>query len=154
MTAHSAIQLAERLTRRRVRVLYVLAIYFLISQSAAVGRSGKLGSWDSMRTVDTIQISAWLAMAVALLVLLFTGGGFFRSAEVRAMINDEGTRDHRRRALALGFAAAMATCIVVYFLSLFEPVGGRAAIHMVMTVGIASALIAFATFERRALRDA
>jgi hypothetical protein len=37
---------------------------------------------------------------------------------------------------------------------MFTPVPGRDAIHIVTTVGLASALISFAALERRALRNA
>ena len=149
----AAVVTADRLARRRARMLIVLAIVFITNQGAVIGKAAKFDSWGTIRTVDAMHVSAWFVMALALLVLLFTGGGLFRSAEVRQLMDDEGTRENRRRALAIGFGNAMATCILIYALAMFKPVSGPEAIHIVMTVGIASALIAFGVAERLALAD-
>lgn len=139
-------EIADRLTRRRARLIPMITVLFLAGQAGYFGESAA-----QLRTVDTVRISAWLVWAVALLVLLATGGGYFRSKAVRALLNDETTRDHRGRALGAGFWGAMLACIVMYFLSAYEPVTSREAIHLVLTVGIAFALIRFAQLERRAL---
>lgn len=107
----------------------------------------------SLRSVDAIHISAWFVMALALLVLLMSGGGWLRSAKMRALINDESTIRNRHRALTIGFANVMVACIVIYVLSLFRTVGAREAVHIVMTVGIGSALFVFALEELQALKD-
>jgi len=67
-------------------------------------------------------------------------------------MNDEITRDHRMRALSLGFLVAMLTAIALYLLDMAEPVGTRVAIHVVVTLGIGAALIRFGMLERRAHR--
>ena len=139
-------EIADRLTRRRARLIPMIAILFLAGQVGYF--SGPAGP---MRTVDTVRISAWLVWAIALLILLATGGGYFRSKAVRALLNDETTREHRGRALAAGFWGAMLACVVMYFLSAYEPVTSRESIHLVLTVGIAMALIRFGQLERRAL---
>ena len=86
-----------------------------------------------------------------LLLLIGTGGGWLRSSAVRALMNDETTRAHRTRALALAFWNTMATGLVLYLLSLVKAFDPRDAIHVMMTVGIATALLSFGTLERRAL---
>jgi hypothetical protein len=48
----------------------------------------------------------------------------------------------------------MAGAILLYVVDLFEPMTGRDAIHLLLTVGIAAALLRFGMLERRALRDA
>ena len=149
----SDIAIADRLVRRRARMLVFFAMYFMASQGIYFGKMEKWDEWGRLRTIDAVQISAWFAMALALLVLLFTGGGWFRSRAVRSLMNDEGTRDNRRKALAIAFANTMAMGFTIYFLSLFKPVSAREAVYMMMTVGIGSALLAFGMAERRALRD-
>ena len=139
-------EIAERLTRRRARLIPILAVLFVAGQATYFG-----GPAAPLRTVDTVRISAWLVWALALLFLLATGGGYFRSKAVRALLNDETTREHRGRALAAGFWAAMLACVVMYVLSAYEPVSAREAIHLVLTVGVAMALIRFGQLERRAL---
>jgi hypothetical protein len=137
-------EIADRLTRRRTRMFPVLAILFISQQ-------GVYFSDTSGSTVSHIKIGAWFVMTAVLLLVLATGGGLLRSAEVRALMNDETTRAHRHRALTLGFWNTMATGLLLYVLSVFEAFDPRAAIHVMMTVGIASALLSFAVMERRAL---
>lgn len=138
---------AERLTHKRARVMPVLAV-LLISQQAVY--FNELGSSGAQK----FKIAAWLVLALVLLAGLATGGAWFRRRAVRELINDETTRDHRRRACAAGFWAVMGGAIILYMLDMFEPVRGRDAIHIIMTAGIGAALLTFGRLERRALRDA
>lgn len=142
----SAGERADSLTRRRARLLPVLVILFLTQQGAFFSGSHDAGGPSHVR------ISAWLVMSVALLLLVATGGGWAHGREVRALMNDETTRAHRQRAMAAGFLVAMVTCIGLYVLNLFEPVTGAEAVHLVMSAGLAAALLTFARLERRALR--
>ena len=48
----------------------------------------------------------------------------------------------------------MGTALGLYVVNLFEPVSGRDAVHIIVTVAVASALLNFGMLERRALRDA
>jgi len=73
---------------------------------------------------------------------------------VRALLNDETTREHRRTGFVNGFWAACLTAIGVYVVDMFEPLSGRDAVHIILTVAIAVALLTFARLERRAHRDA
>jgi len=140
---------AERLGRKRARMLPFFAIIFLTQQASYF--SGP--DVNAGRPVDHIRIAAWLAMSVVLLLVLATGGGWFRSREVRALMNDEVTRVHRADAFRIGFFAAMIACIGVYLLGLFEPIGGRETVHLVMSCGIAAVLVRFGMLERRAHQD-
>jgi hypothetical protein len=148
MIAETDAAKAERLTSRRARMLPVLAVLFLGQQASYF-----TGSWDGDRTVDHVKISAWLVLSVVLLLALTTGGGWIYSKRVRDLANDESTRAHRADAFEWGFVAAMCGCIAMYAISLFEPVAGREAVHVVMTIGIATALVRFGWLERRAARD-
>jgi hypothetical protein len=53
-----------------------------------------------------------------------------------------------------GFLFAMGSAIAVYILTMVEWVTGREAIHIVMSFGIAAALLRWGMLERRAHRDA
>lgn len=149
MTSTSDIDAAHRLTRRRARMLPVLAILFITQQASYFTSLVE----DGGRTVDHVKIAAWLVLSVMLLLALATGGFWFHSREVRALMNDEVTRANRAEAFRIGFLATMAASILLYFLTLFERVSGRDAIHLLMTVGIAAALLRFGLLERRALKD-
>jgi hypothetical protein len=140
---------AEKLSRHRGRMLVVLAALFLAQQATYF--DGGLGSAD--RPVDHVRIAAWLVLSIVILAALTTGGGWIHSREVRRLANDEATRAFRDRGFRAGFLASMGTCIALYFVTLFRPVGGRDAIHLVMTVGIVVTLLWFGFLERRANRD-
>ena len=145
MNAGSDAAKAERLSAKRARMLPVLAILFLAQQGTYFSGRG-----DGGRPVDHVHIAAWLVMSVVLLLALATGGGWIYSRAVRQLANDEVTRAHRSDAFRLGFFASMAGCILLYGVSLYEPLRGREAVHFVMTIGIAVALIRFGMLERRA----
>lgn len=150
---HSVGESAERATRRRARLTAALAIVFIGTQSIYFGKGAKFQSLGDARAVDAVHISAWLVMAVALLALFLTGGGWLLRPDVRRRMEDESTREHRRAAMGVGFISTMGCAIALYFLALFQPISGIEAIHLMLTVGIAAALLSFASQERRALRD-
>ena len=137
---------AERLSQKRSRMLFVLAAVFLSHQASY------FSGHDPARPVDHIKIAAWLVLSVVLLLMLATGGAWLRSKEVRALLNDETTREHRRAGFVNGFWAACLTAIGIYALDLFEPLSGRDTVHIILTVTIAVALLTFARLERRAHR--
>lgn len=139
---------AERLSSRRARALPILAILFISQQATFFAGFGQ-----GDRTVDRVQVGAWLALSVVLLLALTTGGGWIYSRAVRDLANDEATRAHRNDAFRIGFLASMAGCIILYVLALIEPLTGREAVHLVMTIGIAAALARFGFLERRAHMD-
>ncbi|MEO7634773.1 MAG: hypothetical protein ABIS38_03880 [Sphingomicrobium sp.] len=138
---------AERLSRRRARMLPVVAFIFLAQQATYF--SGD----RAPRATDDVHIAAWLVLSSVLLIVLATGGGYIYPRVVREFANDEVTRAHRSAAFGFGFFASMIGCIALYAYDLFEPLSGRDAIHLVMTIGIAAALLRFGMLERRALKD-
>jgi hypothetical protein len=147
MTSRTDQEIADRLGRRRARMLPVLAIFFLMQQTAYFSRP------DTGRTVDHFRVSAWIVLSVVMLALLISGGAWFRPASVRALLEDEVTRAHRAKAFETGFIATMVAAIALYFFSLFEPLSGRDAVHLLLSVGIACALLRFGMLERRSHRD-
>lgn len=144
----SDFETAERLSRRRARMLPVMGVLFLSGQSIFA-----IGPDDPTRTVDQVKVAAWLVWALALLLLLATGGGVFRSKRVRALMDDEATRAHRNRAYAVGFWVAIGTSIGIYALTAFDTVMPREAIHIILTAAVAGALLTFGALERRAHRN-
>lgn len=132
---------------RRARALPVLGIVFLAQQASFLSMPEQ-----SARPVDHLKIGAWLVLTIVLLAGLATGGAWFRPRAVRALVNDESTRVHRQTAYSYGFWAAMGTAIGIYVVNMFEPVSGRDAVHIVITVAVATALLNFGLLERRAHR--
>ena len=148
MVEHTVAQKAERLSQRRARVLYVLAAIYLSQQAAYFTSS----SSAAVRTVDTVKISAWLILSVVLLLGVATKGFWFHPKEVRDLIDDENTRANRTDAMRMGFLWAMASAIAIYFVGMYEPVSGREAVHVIVSIGIGAALLRLAALERRAHR--
>ena len=70
MVAQNDTEIADRLGRRRSRVTIVVAIYFIAGQAVYLGQPAH----DPLRLVDKVRISAWLVLAVVLMILLATNG--------------------------------------------------------------------------------
>ena len=146
----SVAERVELLSRRRARMLPPLAAIFLAQQASYFSTPVTAAP----RPVDTVKISAWLILSIVLLAALATKGFWFHSKEVRDLIDDENTRANRSHAMQSGFLFAMGAGICVYVLTMFEPVTAREAVHIMMSAGIATALIQWGFLERRAYRDA
>jgi hypothetical protein len=144
MTESTLSQEADRLSRRRARLLPMLAIIYVAQQASFF--ASPIGD----RTVDHFKIGAWVVLSAVLLAALVTGGFWMRRPELRAMLNDESSRAHRADALGTGFVVAMATGILLYVLNTFSPMTSREVIHLVVSFGIAAALVRFGFLERRA----
>jgi len=136
---------AEKLARRRARVMAVQAVFFLSWQVLFV--TGQAES--RVRAVDHFRVSAWLVWSIVLLVLLATGGGLVLGRKVRPLLEDELTRSHRARAYAWGFWAAMVSAIALYAVDMLDPVTAREAIHIIVSAGIGVALLTFSILDRR-----
>jgi hypothetical protein len=148
MGERSIAEKAERLSRRRARVLPFLAILLIIQQGSFL--SDRAGS---DRPVDHLKISAWLVLSAVILFGLWTGGAWFQPKPVRDLLNDEATRAHRAQAFGAAFLASMLGCIFLYFLTMLKHVDGRDAVHIVLTIGLSAALLSFGVLERRAHRE-
>jgi uncharacterized membrane protein len=142
---------AEYLSKRRARMLPVLAFIFLSQQAAFLSTVNS----PAPHSAYSVKISAWLVLSVVLLAALATKGFWLESKEVRDLIDDENTRANRNDAMRWGFLFSMGAAIAVYVLTLFDTtVTARDAVHIVMTIGIPAALIRWGILERRAHRDA
>lgn len=140
---------ADRLVARRARMMPALAAMF-VAQQASYFTGTRMD--EGTRLVNYVAIAGWLVLSIVLLTGLAAGFDWFKSAQFRALINDESTRANRADAFRLGFLATMIAALLLYVISLFEPLGARAAIHILMTAGIAVALLRFGLLERRALK--
>src|SRR6185369_15963570 len=146
----SVAEKAEFLSKRRARMLPALAIIFLSQQATFFSQM----SGGEHVSAEKAKISAWLVLSVLMLFGLATKGFWLEPKEVRDLIDDENTRANRNEAMRWGFLFAMGSAIAVYILTMFELVTGREAIHIVMSFGIAAALLRWGMLERRAHRDA
>ena len=149
MVERSVVETAERLSRKRARMLPFLAIIYLTQQATFFSGDAPPGA----RPVDHVKIGAWLVLSLVLLLALATNGFWFQSKEIRDLINDESTRANRASAMTAGFIAAMLAGIVIYFVEQFEPLGAREAIHIILSFGLGAALVRLGVLERRAHDD-
>jgi len=136
--------IADRLGRRRARLIPALGLFFIIQQSAYWANP------PAERAVDHVRVGAWVAMTVVILFVLNSGGFWFRPARVRAMLDDEVTRANRSSAMHWGFVAAMLGGVAVYVVQGAAQFTAREAIHLIVSAGILVALMRFAVLERRA----
>ncbi|MFL6730616.1 MAG: hypothetical protein ACJ8E3_02415 [Sphingomicrobium sp.] len=127
-------------------MLPFLALIFLSQQASYFTQE----SPTAARAVDTVKISAWLVLSVVLVAALATKGFWLQPREVRDLIDDENTRANRLDAMRWGFLFTMAAGFVVYFLTMFEPISAREAVHITTSAGIVAALIRWGMLERRA----
>jgi hypothetical protein len=147
----SVAEKAEYLSRRRARMLPMLAVIFLSQQAAFLSTLGSRAATSAY----TAKVSAWLVLSIVILAALATKGFWLEPTEVRNLIDDENTRANRNDAMRWGFLFSMAAAIAVYALTLFDvQMSARGAVHVVLTIGIPAALIRWGVLEHRALRDA
>jgi hypothetical protein len=139
---------AERLGRRRARLLPMLAVLFIAQQTSFFASEQEAGA-KLVRTVDHVKVGAWVVLSLVLLAALYTGGFWLRRRAVRTLMDDEVTRAHRASALSLGYLVTILGAIALYFLDMIEPMSSRVAIHLIVTIGIAAALVRFGMLERR-----
>ena len=148
MTDASMMEKAERLSRKRAMMLPFLAVIYLTQQASFFSGDAPPGD----RSVDYVKAGAWLVLSAALLMAIATNGFWLQSKEMRSLIDDEVTRAHRLEAMRVGFIASMLGAIALYVLAMFEPVTGREAVHLVLSLGLGAALVRFGLLERRAHR--
>jgi len=150
MNDRSTAERAEYLSKRRARMLPVLAIVFLSQQATFFSTVAS----PAPHSAYAVKISAWLVLSIVLLAALSTKGFWLQPKEVRDLIDDENTRANRNEAMRWGFLFSMGAAIAVYALTMFDmTVTARDAVHIVMTIGLATALIRWGVLERRAHRD-
>ena len=147
MTPPSDIERAERISRRRARMFPILGIYFIAGQAVFFNHA------DASQRVAQFKISAWLVWALVLLIAFAFAGGHFQGRKIRALVEDDVARANRAKGYEAGFWAAAVAAIALYVVNMFEPVSGREAVHTILTIAVATALLNFGMLERRALKD-
>jgi hypothetical protein len=143
MARATDVHIADRLAKRRALTCLLLSGVLFLSQGASID----LTPSEPFPALYSEAFYLWLA-TLALLLVLATGR--FRAPAVRAMVNDDATVDHRRRALGVGFWAALATSAVIWCIA--EAVTGAEASRLIVTVAACAALLRFGWLEWKSLR--
>src|SRR4051812_22626329 len=105
---------ADRLSRRRARMMVPMALIFITQQATFFSDRA-----NDHRTVSYVHAAGWLVLAAVILAGLATGGFWFKPKAVRALMEDEVTRENRHRALSLGFVLAMVTAMILFAIDRF-----------------------------------
>jgi succinate dehydrogenase hydrophobic anchor subunit len=142
-------ELIERLQRRRMGLAFFQGIVFLLWQTMFFRITPK--DLDVLHVTNHVSVMAYGIYLVLMMVFLARSGGFGWSREVREVLDDEVTREHRRLAFETGFWAAMTAAFAIFIASLFKPLSEFTAVHGILSSGLAFALLRFAFLERRAL---
>ena len=142
--------IAERVQRRRNQILWLFALLFFVWQGAYFNSRGL--PEGPLRAVDIVRDFAHVILAVVLLALMATGGGWRHGPEVRALLNDESTRAHRAQALTAGFWGLTLAILALYAATPFVQIEAGEAAHVLLSVAIAVPALRFVMLERRADR--
>jgi MFS family permease len=134
------VEIADRQSRKRAILLGLCGIAFLAVQAMATGSHHESGLWTFT--------------AVLYLLLLATGGGLLTRTKIRALMNDDVTRENNRTAVAAGFWTAMLAALGLYWIPGVDQYSARDAIRVVVTLGIVVSLLVFSYLELRAHRNA
>ena len=79
---------AEYLSKRRARMLPMLALIFLSQQAVFLSTVNS----PAPHSAYGVKISAWLVLSIVILAALATKGFWLEPKEVRDLIDDENTR--------------------------------------------------------------
>jgi hypothetical protein len=151
MQNKNTVEIADRMSRKRAVVMTAAAIVFLGVQLIARPIFLRNGAVLTHNVIDW-----WAVNAILLMALLVTRlqGGLLNSREVRALINDDVSREHHRSGIVTGFWTAMIVAMSIYFLPVFAEYSSREAVYLIVTASVGAALLKFCWLELRAHRDA
>ena len=148
MSSRREVEAADQISRKRPIVIAAAAITFaLIHVVFRPFFSGPETASFFRREM------AWMITAVLLLAGLATGGGILNSTKIRALVNDEVSRNNYRTSVIAGYWVAMAVAMATYLLVGYRALSARDALNIVVSSSIVVALLTFAWLEYRAHRD-
>jgi hypothetical protein len=141
MTASNTVEKAERASRARAIVMALGgAVLLLLAAGVAADPDAFVG--------DRARAAVWGVLVLLWLLVLVSGGGLMLNTRLRTMMNDEVSLDNRRRAVALGFWAAMAAALALGGASFATPIGLRQGLALLTELALAAALLRYAWLER------
>ena len=129
------VEKAEARGRDRAIVSYLTALILLLMATARIRVSD--GSWFALAGGAALSLTS---LPIRL----------FEWRKLAPLLNDETTRDHRRSSFAAGFWVMLATAAILAGLPRIPMLDAFMTARIVITAGLAAALIAFATLELRA----
>jgi hypothetical protein len=129
--------------------MMVMASAFLIWQVPAMDFFDRLAE-DSGAAARLLSISGFIIWATALLGWMMLGRIATRgaSASVALALDDELVKANRSKAFLSGYIASLITSAAIFSVSLFQPVTGIEAAHLILIVSVVTPMYAFVFLER------
>ena len=139
----------EKRSSLRRLVMMVMASAFLVWQVPTMDFFDRVAS-DASVAARLLSISGFVVCAVALFLWVMLGRIAARgaSASVASALEDELVKLNRSRAVLTGYAVAIFMSAVIFGVSLFQPVTGREASHLILVVAIVTPIYAFVFLDR------
>lgn len=147
MSSKSTVEIADKMSRKRAILMTAATLVFLGVQLIVRPIFLRNGAVLTHNAVDWWAVNALLLMA---LLVTRLQGGLLNSREVRALINDDVSREHHRSGIIAGFWTAMAMAMAIYFVPAFREYPGREAVYLIVTSALGAALLKFCYLELRA----
>jgi hydrogenase/urease accessory protein HupE len=141
MKGRSIDSMAEQFGRGRAKALPWYALLLLIQQIGV------------LLFPDRLHEVLWAVVSAVCILALFHGGGWVFPHKARRLADDESTKAHRSDALRLGFVAVMTGSLLLYALAFSEPLSGRDAVRLIVSIGLTTAMLRLGYLERRAYRN-
>lgn len=138
---------AARVQNRTRRILVSSGIMFVIWQLSYFTIFNRPAG--AVRPVDAVASVGFVAWSAALLMLVATGGGAFRSRDVREILDDELARAERGVAYQNAFWTVMVVSLAGYMAGHFTEVPGRMLAHVSLSAGVVVAATTIAWLNRR-----
>lgn len=134
--------------RRRI-VLMILASAFLIWQVPGMDFLGN-AVVENRPVAAAIAGGGFVVWAAALIYLFAAGRIASRRGDpgVASALEDELVQSNRARAFSAGYWVTLLAAAALFLLSLFQPVGGNEAAHLILVVAVVTPIYAFVVLER------
>jgi hypothetical protein len=147
---NKTVEIADRMSRKRAILVTAATVIFLGVQLITRPIFVRVGHVTTDSRIDFWAINACILMA---LLVTRLQGGLLTSPELRALINDDVSREHHRAGIVAGFWVAMAMAMGIYFIPPLRELPAREVVYLIVTPSIGFALLKFCWLELRAYRD-
>lgn len=145
MESRKTVEKADAMSRKRPILLFAATLIYILVQTFT-----RPMSVASPKHAPLM----WAASSIIFMLLLITRlqGGLLNSPQVRALINDEVSRDNHRTAVVGGFWAAMISAMILFFTNAGLIYTARDAAYVIVTAAVGFAMLEFCFLEFRANR--
>lgn len=140
-------ELESRSRRRRLKLL-LMASAFLVWQVPGMDFFNAVAAGDH-HVAALVSIAGFLVWAAGLVSLLISGRGAARKVrpDVQRALEDELVRANRSKAFYYGYFAALVVAGAMFAISLFLPVTGTDAAHLILVIAVVAPIYAFVILE-------